>query len=488
VDDIIAGCARLPLALAIAAARAATRPGFPLAAIAAELREATTALGAFHGGDAATDVRAVFSWSHRTLSTGAARLFRLLGLHPGPDISAPAAASLTGVPLEQARTLLTELARAHMLSEDAPGRFAFHDLLRAYATELAGRHESAAAVQAAVHRVLDHYLLTASSAALLLNPTRDPFTAAAPQPGVVAEKLTGYQQALDWFTAERSVLLAAVEQAPAGFDTYTWQIAAALTTFLDRRGYWHEQHAAHTAALAAARRRGDRTGQACAHRGLGLAYAGLERFNEAHVHYMRALGMFSELGNHVGQAQTYQNLSRMSGEEGRHLEAIDHSKQSLAHFQAAGLRAGQASAVNNIGWHLAQLEDYGQALAYCEQALAIHEELGDLNGQAHTSDSLGYIHRHLGHHQQAIMCYRHALELFRVTGDRLSEAIGLAYLGDTHHAVGSHAAARQAWQQALEILDKLNHPGASQVRAKLAADGGPLIRTGGAPHAGSAGA
>ena len=135
-DEIIALCARLPLALAIVATRAATQPGLPLATLAAELRAAAGGLAEFTDPDLASDVRAVFSWSYRQLSPAAARLFRLLGMHPGPDIGLPAAASLAGQPAAEVRPLLTELARAHLI-ERAAGRYAFHDLLRAYAAELA---------------------------------------------------------------------------------------------------------------------------------------------------------------------------------------------------------------------------------------------------------------------------------------------------------------------------------------------------------------
>src|SRR6185437_10596382 len=170
VELIIAASARLPLALAIVAARAAARPSFPLAAIAAELREATSALDPFDGGDRATNVRAVFSWSYRALGDPAARLFRLLGLHPGPDIAAAAAASLAAVPLDQARAQLAELTRAHLLTEPAPGRYAVHDLLRAYAGELACRHDDQAAQDAAVDRVLACYLHVAHHCAMLMEP------------------------------------------------------------------------------------------------------------------------------------------------------------------------------------------------------------------------------------------------------------------------------------------------------------------------------
>ena len=351
-EEIIASCARLPLALAIVAARAAARPGFPLARIASELRQAGTLLDPFDDGELAVNVRAVFACSYRALSTGAARLFRLLGLHPGPDISAFAAASLAGVAPDQATTLLAELARAHMLSELLPGRYTFHDLLRAYAAEQARACDDDEARHAGIGRVLDHYLHTADAAALYLNPRRDGVTTAPPPAGVTREEVADYQQALAWFTAEHPVLLAAIARTPAGFDAYTWRLASALTTFLDRRGYWQELKAAQGTALAAARRQGDQVGQATATRGLGLAYRGLKRFDDARAHYLLALDLFRELGHHTGQAQSHVNLAWLAGAQGRHEEALEHSRQSLRQYQAAGSREGQASALNNVGWHL----------------------------------------------------------------------------------------------------------------------------------------
>src|SRR5262249_53633145 len=164
VEAIVAACARLPLALTITAARAATSPGFPLAAVAAELHESGSALDPFGGGDLATDVRAVFSWSYHALSAGAARLFRLLGLHPGPGIPVAAAASLAGLSPGPARALLAELTRVHLLAEHLPGRYALHDLLRAYACELACAQDSESDRHAAIRRVLAHYLHTTHSA------------------------------------------------------------------------------------------------------------------------------------------------------------------------------------------------------------------------------------------------------------------------------------------------------------------------------------
>ena len=163
--EIIQSCARLPLALTIAAARAAAKPGFPLAAIAAELRESAALLDPFDGGELAAAVRAVFACSYRALSTPAARVFRLLGLHPGRVITVAAAASLTAVPARTAVRLLAELARAHLLIEYGSGRYAFHDLLRAYAAEQARTHDAPDVRDDAVGRVIDHFLQTAYAGA-----------------------------------------------------------------------------------------------------------------------------------------------------------------------------------------------------------------------------------------------------------------------------------------------------------------------------------
>jgi len=467
VDEIVAQCAGLALALAIAAARAVVEPRSPLAALADDLRETAGRLDAQDGADPAARVRAVFSQSYRALSAGAAVMFRLLGLHPGPDVALPAAAGLAGLTRRQARELLDELIRGHLLTEPVPGRYAFHDLLRAYAAELATAHDSDEERRTATRRMLDHYLHTAHAADVLLAGNRALIVLPPAAPGTV-EQLTDLQQAHAWFTAEHPVLLAAVEQAyRAGFDTHAWQLAAVLTTFLDRRGWGQALAAAHTLALAAARRRDDEAGQAHAHRGLGLAHVNLDRPQEAHTHYAFALELFGGLGDHAGQARTHQGLAWLSGSQDRHSEALGHNRRSLEHYRADGDRSGQAVALNNLGWHRFQLGDHGQALTDCRRAVDLLQETGDRNGQAHAWDSLGYMHRHLGQYRQALGCYRRALDLFRATRDRLGEAVALAHLGDTHHDAADPDAAHDAWTRALSVFEELGHPDAEPLRVKI---------------------
>ena len=206
-------CARLPMALANAAARAAGQPPSVLAELARQLRDAGSRLDALGPGPDAAGARAVFSWSYQHLGPASARMFRLLGVHPGPDITAPAAASLAGMNPLEARRLLRELARGHLITESLPGRFAFHGLLRAYAAEQADAIDSSAGVRAAVLRTLDHYLHTALAAARRLSPAREPDDLDPPRPGVTPEPVADHQQALAWFEAEHRVLLAIISLA-----------------------------------------------------------------------------------------------------------------------------------------------------------------------------------------------------------------------------------------------------------------------------------
>ena len=335
-DDIITLCARLPLALMLVAARAAAHPGFRLTALAAELREAGGSLDAFSGQDQATNVRAVFAWSYLRLSTPARRLFRLLGLHYGPDIGTPAVVSLAGMPRDQIRPALAELARAHLVTERVPGRFAFHDLLRAYATELAGAHDSEDYRRAARRRMLDHYLHSACHADKLLSQFRDqPFTLAGAEAGVVPERPADKKHALAWFESEHAVLVTLLRQA-TGFDAHTWQLAWALKPYFGYQGHWRDWRSSQHVALDAARRLSDQPAEALSLRLLGAAFLSLGNYDEAHLHLQHALGLSRELGDQTGQAGASLDLAALLERQGRYPGALEHAQQALDLFRAAG--------------------------------------------------------------------------------------------------------------------------------------------------------
>jgi tetratricopeptide (TPR) repeat protein len=467
VDQIASLCACLPLALAVAAARAAAHPRFPLAALAEELAGKAGRLDALDAGDPTTSVRAVFSWSYEQLSAEAARMFRLLGIHPGPDISVPPTASLAGIAAPQARRLLCELARAHLITEHLPGRYAFHDLLRAYAAEQA--HHTDTDRHEATGRVLDHYLHTAASANRLLNPSTEPVILARPRPGAAPEQLADHQQALAWFEAEHQVLLTVLSLAAgSGFDTHAWQIPWAMSTFLSTRGYWQVEAATQRTALAAATRLGDTAAQALSGRRLADACNDLGDHDQAHRHYASSLTLCQRLGNRHGEAKIHQNLGDLAERQGRYADALGHAEQALSLYQAIGHKALEAGALNDIGWYHGHLGDYQQARAFCRQALTLCADAGHHFIEGSVWDSLGYAEHHLGNLAEAAACYQRALTIAGELGARFHEAGTLTHLGDTRQAAGDLAQARQAWQQALAIFDDLQHPDADQVRAKLA--------------------
>jgi DNA-binding SARP family transcriptional activator/tetratricopeptide (TPR) repeat protein len=464
VAELTALCARLPLALAITAARAALRPGFPLASLTAGLRDIRQRLDWLDAGDQAADVRAVFSWSYRLLSEPAARMFRLLGAHPGPDISAAAAASLAAVSRQTAAAALSELIRANLLQEQAPGRFALHDLLHAYAADLGDEQER----HTALGRVLDHYLHAARAAAPLAYPGAYQITARPPGPGEPPERFCGPEQARAWLQAEYRVLLAATAAAAdSGFDTHAWQLPAVLRDHFDRRGYYADWADCQRLALAAADRLGDHAAQALAHHLLGVALIQLRRPDDAHSHLQDALTLYRRLGDHAGQACCHLNIARIFEFWEDHSQALCHARQSLRLCRAAGDLTGQARALNGVGWGNAQLGNYRQALSYCGKALELHRKSGNRLGEAVTLDSLGYCCHQAGRYSQAVAYYQQALSAHADVGDRYLRAQTLIGLGETHQANGQHQAARDQWQQALTILDDLHHPDTAHIRAKL---------------------
>jgi DNA-binding SARP family transcriptional activator/tetratricopeptide (TPR) repeat protein len=470
VLEIAGLCSYLPLALAVAAARAAVRPRFPLAALAAELRDSPGRLDALDAGDAAASVRAVFSWSCRRLSPAARRMFGLLGLHPGPDISAPAAGSLAGTSEPEARRLLAELTRAHLVTEHLPGRYSFHDLLRAYATSQAQATGNQAELDAAVGRVLDHYLHTAACASGLLNQAQEPVALAMPRPGVVPEQPAGYGQALAWFEQEHQVLLAAITLATqSGLDTHAWQLPCAMALFLQIRGYIQEWAATARIALSSATRLADPAAQALSGRCLAMACDDLGDHDQALGYYSSSLTLYQRLGNHFGEAKVQHSLSVLAERQGRYADALGHAEQALRLYKAAGTKAGEAIALNTVGWCHGLLGDYQRARAFCRQALNLSAELGYHWLEGLAWDSLGYAEYHLGDVAEAVACYQRALSMHRESGDRSNEADTLIHLGDTRQAAGDLAQAQQAWHQALAILDDLQHADADQVRAKLTA-------------------
>jgi DNA-binding SARP family transcriptional activator/tetratricopeptide (TPR) repeat protein len=448
---LVRACAGLPLALGIVAARASAHPTFPIATVAEELEDTVTRLDALDTGDPQADLRSVFSWSYRALSTDAARLFRLLGRHPGPDISLSAAASLAGVPDLLTRPILAELTRASLLTEHRPGRFVLHDLLRVYAGERSRLDDCDDARHDATRRLLDHYLHTGLTASALLSPTRPPITVAPRAPGVTAEVLADLSQAVSWYSIERAAFLAAIRRAAdAGFDAHAWQLQWAISPFLDRQARWHDYAEACSTAIGAAQRLGSLAVEALVLRGLARACTRLGAYADTYSHLDRARDLYRRLNDRGGQAAVHMEFGRLLEPQGHAAEALAHAVAALELYRTADNAMGQVHALNGIGWCHAQLGNYPETIGSATEALRLAEGIdgADIAG---IWDTIGFAHARLGQHSEAITCYQRALAAAREQHDINVEADALTRLGDVHHVMGESGTAREHWDRALAL-------------------------------------
>ena len=495
VADLIRLCAGLPLALAVMAARAAESPDLPLAAQAAALASEPGRLDVLDGSDEATSVRAVFSWSCRQLSDPAAQMFALLGVHFGPDISLPAAASLAGIPAPQARAALAELVSASLVTEHQPGRYILHDLLRAYAAEQATEACTGDEIRAAMGRSLDHYLHTMAGQPSFWAAA---FAVAPARPGVSPERLPGHAQLLAWLRAEHKVLLQAVDRAAdRGFETEAWQISFFFGLSAHWQGKWSDWYSAGQTALAAAARAGGHTGPGWARCSMGYLHWMLGSYGEATAWYRQALQHFQQAGDLAGQSLAHTGITGTLFDpiwyelglhehrpqipapspehRSRARDGLDHAQQALALHRKLGRRDREANILAFAGSYHAILGNFQLALDTSQHALELSREIGNLEGQSFAWGSLSFVHRLRGEFQAAIHCCEQSLSVLPDVGPRtvLQRAEALTDLGDTHEAVGDLEAARQAWQDALQIFEDLRLPTyAEDLHARLSPGSG----------------
>ncbi|HWC82348.1 MAG TPA: tetratricopeptide repeat protein [Pseudonocardiaceae bacterium] len=468
-EELIALCARLPLALSLVAGRAAGQPALSIAELVGQLRDERSRLDFLDLGEADLSLRAVFSWSARELSAPAARLFRLLGVHPGPDIDLPACGALADTEAT-ARELLRELTGAHLITEHRPGRYRFHDLLRAYAAEQAWREEYAGERAEAIERFLDHYLHQAMRADHVIQPCRDSIVRRLhPITDVGPADEAGYRAAIDWFRTESATLLAVIRfAADNGHPAYAWPLAWACTTYLRRTGRRQARVAVHRTALRAVRAAGDRIGLATELRHLGSALARVEAFDEALASLAEALKIYAELSNEAGTIITHLAYARL-------YDALHDPENALRHARIAWQivredeadHLSRADALTAMAEHLTQLGRGAEALPLGERALAYYEGLDHLEGQADALANLGEIERQLGRVAPAVDHYERSLAIDRRLGDRYWEAHALERLGDVHITAGDRARAGYAWQDSAAILADLGHPDQFVVLTKL---------------------
>jgi tetratricopeptide (TPR) repeat protein len=361
-----------------------------------------------------------------------------------------------------------------LLAERVPGRYALHDLLRAYAASLAGDGDGDGDEQesgAALGRSVDYYLNSLIAALPLIRPGWHALPSGAPRDGVRPERFASHQRALDWCQTEKTVLLSVIARArDAGLDQQTAHLAATLSEFLGFTKEWPEWEWTGNAALAAATRAGDLLGQAHAHSELGKLHATRGRYPQAYPHLDQALAIMEQLGQQPRVSNLELYIAITLGFEERFAEAITHASRAAAlcppedHLRRSGI-------LNALGWFHARLDEHDQALTLCQQALERARRAGDASTEACALDSLGYINQRCGRYDESDAQLNQAARLREARGEQFDLAGTLTRLGDTSLAAGRGGAARQAWERAAKILDDLEHPQAEQVRERLHALG-----------------
>jgi DNA-binding SARP family transcriptional activator len=486
VGRLVRRCAGLPLALAIVAGRAADSPGLPLAALADGLEAEPRRLDLLDSDDRLTSIRSVFSWSLRHLSAAASEMFGLLGVHCGPDISLPAAASLAALPVPAARAALTELAAASLVTEHRPARYLLHDLLRAYAAEHAATYGKDWC-RAAMVRSFDHYVHT-----LLAYSGFHPlkFTGGPAAPGITPERLTGDAELTAWLTAEHLVLgQAAGQAAAAGCPAAAWRLFAVFAQSVCRTGQWQNwEHAGHT-ALAAARAAGDDSGVGWTRLWLGTICFHCADVNRARTELALAITAFERSGDVHRQAIAHVYLADVltitEGRFGQRLkppgtdaerppwisEGLAHAEQALGLYHQAGNPDDMLTALSVLVEYHSLRGDTERVSHYAGQAVAIGRQVAAPDMRAVMHDMLGRAHQARGELPEAISCFTSALEM--LPGDTPAwahrRAEYLAQIAGAYKALGDVQSAREAGTAALDLLNRARYPLGADVRAKLSA-------------------
>jgi len=386
---IMTACAGLPLAVNVAAALVERNKESSLRRVAEAVASADVRLGAGRGAD----IERIFRLSYADLEPEAARVFRLLGVHPGPFVTQGVVASLAATTVEEAGRIIAALVDRHLLEERQSGRYGLHDLLREYAMVLANAEETAAERRATIARAVDFYLHGAHRAAMAWHPQRDPLSLSPTASGVPVERIVGDAEGLDWLRRQHLSVMRMIPIAvDLGFDTHAWQLAWTMSDFLNRQGYWHDLATAAEQGLVAARRGGDRLAEARMQRLLGRTYALLERLDDSNTQLEAALRLWIAADDQAGRAHTYIDLSRNAGARKLYSRGAELARRAAECYAAAGNAAGEANALNAVGWYLSLGGAHEQALAVCEQALLRNRAAGDRSGEAATLDSIGAAH------------------------------------------------------------------------------------------------
>jgi len=450
VGEITGLCGYLPLAIGMLARQLRHHPAWTVGQLGADLAAARDRLALMHAEN--LSVAAAFGLSYTDLTPDQQRLFRRLGLHPGPSIDAYAAAALDATSPETARRHLDQLYDHHLITEPAPGRYQLHDLLREHACTLAAADDPVASNEA-IGRLLDYYLHTALAAGQHFTPWASACRRPAPcVPPAQAPGVSTLGQAAAWLDAERANLHAAADYAAdSGRSPHAIAMAAAMGGFLIARGHWDQSTALHQTALAAARRADDRLGEADTLAELGIVQRETGDYPAATASWARARALYGDAGDLPGQANVLNQLGFLHVLTGDYPAAAASHDQALALACRAGDRLTEAAALINLGVLQQLTGDYAAAAASHLQALALCCDLGNLQGQAYALNDLGLVQQETGDYPAAAASHQQALSLFADLGNRLGQAAALNRLGELATRTANTAQAREDHAQALAI-------------------------------------
>jgi DNA-binding SARP family transcriptional activator len=449
-------CGHLPLALAVAAERASGQPDLELGELVAELREEQERLDALDVGEESASLRAVFAWSYQALDPEVAAMFRLLGLHPGSDLSLPGAAALAGTTASRVRRLLDRLVDSNLVQQRRPGRYELHDLLHAYAAELSELNDSPSTREAASDRILSWYVHSVWHGAVALGEPRPVGDLDAPPADVVPLTFDGPREALAWLNGERSGIIDAVHRAAAsGRHRIACHLTRTAWTYLIRRRALDELVPLLEAATASARAAGDLAQEAEVVHLLGRAEEEQEDHLSAIASFERAAELFGTLDQPVGQARALSNVGVVLNNLGRLDDSIASFERVIAIEERLGDPRELGSTVNNLAMTYIDMREYERALATASRAIELHQEAAEPIGEATALDTVGQALLGLDRPAEATDRLRRSRAMLRDLGARWEEGIVLTNLGRAHRDAGELDAARSSWGDALAILDEL---------------------------------
>ncbi|MEU6371800.1 tetratricopeptide repeat protein [Streptomyces sp. NPDC046909] len=462
-------CAGLPLAVRVAGARLSARPRRRITTMVRALEEEHDRLEAL-AIDGDHNVRAALDVSYRVLPPSAARLYRLLGLHPGPEFATAAATAVSGA--QDAAELLETLHDASLLSEVGEGRHRFHDLVRLHAIAMAQQDEPRAERERAIRRLADHYLASATRAEAVIDPQhRTMARDYGDGPVVTADVGHDAEAALDWLERELPNLMAVLRQSrAAGFPTVGWQLADALWPLFLRRKYYDDWHAAHDEGVAAARELGDIAAECRMLTSGGVGRLGSGDHDLALELFERAARLFEQRGDRLGRARTlnYRGLALQRLE--RLDEAAELFQRAAVELPACGDRRAGALARLNLADLALATGDPDGALEHGGAARDSLEETGDAYNAARADTLLGRSCLALRRVDQAGERFSAALVTLRGMAANYEIARAVGGLGEVAEQRGDARTARDHYREALDLYSSVGRsqsPDAESVRRRL---------------------